>query len=56
MRLPLPSPAEVEEFRLLYEKRFRVTLTPDEALETATRLVQLFCLLNDEIYPLRKKK
>lgn len=43
-------------FQSLYKERFNVTLTIDESLDTATRLVHLFCLLNDEIYPLRPKE
>ena len=56
MRLPIPNAKEVSEFQLLYSQRFNVTLTKDEALDTATRLVHLFCLLNDEIHSIRKEK
>jgi hypothetical protein len=56
MRLPIPDSDEVRNFQILYKERFGVTLTNDEALDTATRLVQLVCLLNDAIYPLRQEK
>jgi len=56
MRLPIPNAKEVEEFQRLYKERYGVMLTTDEALDTATRLVHLVCLLNDAIYPLRQKE
>ena len=56
MRLPIPNASEALEFQALYKVRFAVTLTSEEALDTATRLVHLFCLLNDAIYPLRQKE
>jgi len=56
MRLPVPNADEVETFKALYEANFNVSLTSGEAQETATRLVQLVCLLNDAIYPLRQEE
>lgn len=56
MRLPMPNAKEVADFQLLYSQSFNVTLTKEEALDTATRLVHLFCLLNDEIHFIRKEK
>lgn len=56
MRLPIPNESELIRFQALYAEHFGVTLTTDEALDTATRLVHLFCLLNDAIYPLRKEE
>ncbi len=56
MRLPMPNATEVEEFIHLYKEHFGVTLSSDEALDGATRTVQLFCLLNDAIYPLRTQE
>jgi hypothetical protein len=44
MTLPLPTPAEVAEFRALYEAEFGVALSEDEAWEAATRTLQLFYL------------
>jgi hypothetical protein len=40
----------------LYKEHFGVTLSDEEALDTATRLVQLVCLLSDAIYPLRQEE
>jgi len=44
MRLPVPNAQEVESFRLLYKRRFGVSLSPEDALEVATRFLQLHFL------------
>lgn len=56
MYLPVPNDKEVQRFKLLYKERFSVTLTDAEALDTATRLLQLFYLTSHAIYSLRKEK
>jgi len=44
VNLPIPKPDEVKEFAALYERDFGVVLTPAEAWEAATRVLQLFYL------------
>lgn len=44
MNLPVPTPAEVDEFAAFYQAEFNVVLTPEEAWEAATLTLQLFCL------------
>ena len=56
MRLPVPNADEVERFKDLYKRRLNVTLSDEEALDAATRLVQLACLMNNAIYPLRQEE
>jgi len=42
--LPVPTPDEVRSFQALYEQETGVRLSVEQAEETATRLLQLFCL------------
>lgn len=42
--LPVPTPDEVRSFQVLYEQETGVRLNAEQAEETATRLLQLFCL------------
>jgi hypothetical protein len=56
VRLPVPNAEEVGRFKALCRRRLKVTLSDDEALDAATRLVQLACLMNAEIYPLRQEE
>jgi len=56
LRLPVPNAQEVEEFRVLCERRFSVTLSSAEALDWATRLLHLFYLTSHEIYSLRQEE
>ena len=50
--LPVPNKEEVDEFKRLYLERFGVELTGEQALEVATRTLQLFYLKN---YPVRPR-
>jgi len=56
MRLPVPSPQEVETFKQLYRRRFGVELTPAEALEVSTRFLQLYFLKAHAIHSIHEKK
>ncbi len=56
MRLPVPNREEALEFRTLYKEAFNVTLTEEQALDAATRIVQLVCLLGDEIHSIHKEE
>jgi hypothetical protein len=44
MALPTPTPAEVAEFKRLYEEDTGTGLTDEEAWEASTRMLRLFCL------------
>lgn len=46
MRLPVPTPQQIESFRLLYKAEFGVNLTESEASEVSRRFLQLYYLLN----------
>jgi hypothetical protein len=55
-RLPVPNAKEVEQFRVLCERKFSVKLSRPEAMEWATRLLHIFCLTSHEIYSLRQEE
>lgn len=42
--LPVPSPRAVAEFRKLYLEQFGAELNERDALETATRVLQIYYL------------
>ena len=44
MTLPSPTDAEVAEFKAIYDQKYGTDLTPEEAREAATILLQLFYL------------
>ena len=44
MNLPVPTPSEVTKFKELYRKHRGVELSDEEALDLATRYLQLFYL------------
>lgn len=43
--LPFPNASEVEAFKALYKRLFGVTLTPEQALRTATCLLHIHYVL-----------
>lgn len=55
MWLPTPKPEDVEEFRALILKEFGLELSPDEALDASTRLLQIHFILKYAYRPLRSK-
>lgn len=44
MRLPLPNEEDVAKFAELYKKKTGIDLSPADALEAATRFLQLYYL------------
>ncbi len=48
IRLAVPNSQEVERFRALYNERFSLDLTPDEALFVATKYLHMFQILTHE--------
>ena len=55
MWLPIPSPKGVEEFKALVKAEFGVELEPSEALELATRVLQIHLIKLYESSDLRKE-
>lgn len=56
MRLPVPNREEALELRTLYKDAFNVMLTEEKAMDATTRIVQLVCLLSNEIHHLHKEE
>lgn len=48
LRLAIPTSAEVEEFKNLYQKRFSIHLSSEEALFVATHYLHMFQILTYE--------
>ncbi len=56
MRLPSPSPEQIESFKVLYERKFSVTLTSTEAADVSTRFLQLYFLFTYAIHSVRQEE
>ncbi len=54
IHLPVPTVAEVEEFKRLYRARFGIELSDQKALEEATRLVQYVFLVQHAMPRLKR--
>ena len=57
MWLPTPSPAAVEEFRVLYERQFSVTLSDIDAQRLASQTLTLVYVLDlYSLLPVRQEE
>ena len=56
MRLPVPNNDDVEEFKKLYRWKFKMELTDAEALDVATRFIQLYYLTKHEIHSIQSEE
>jgi hypothetical protein len=56
MELPVPTEAEVERFKALYESRFNARLSNVEALDVTTKALQLYYVLNYALPHLRSQE
>jgi hypothetical protein len=45
MNLPVPTKEQAEEFRRIYENEYGIALTPEEAMDGATRVLQLYYIV-----------
>lgn len=54
--LPLPTPEEIEEFKLLYKARFGVELTHEEAGDACARLIKYIFLTRYALPHLRPEE
>ena len=45
MNLPIPTDAEVADFKVIYDREHGTDLDPDQAREAATLVLQLHCLV-----------
>jgi hypothetical protein len=50
MELPVPTPDQIETFRLLHERQFGVRLSQAEATDVATRFLQLYFILRNAFH------
>ena len=55
MNLPVPNPEELNVFRALYQGRFGVDLSQEEALDACSRLVQYVYLTRHALPHLRQE-
>lgn len=56
MRLPMPSEEEIEQFRVLYQRKVGRLLTPGEAREAATRVLHFYFLTNYAIHSIQPEE
>jgi hypothetical protein len=48
MTFPTPTLQEVEEFRRLFAERFLIELNSEEALEIASKYIQMYLIIRHE--------
>lgn len=56
MRLPLPNEKEVEQFRVLYQRKTGTVLTPVQAGEAARRVLHFYFLANYAIHSIQPEE
>lgn len=56
MPLPMPNAQEVERFKVLYEGKFSVKLSSEEALELTTKALHLYYIKHHAILHLQSKE
>jgi len=56
MTLPIPRLEEISAFKALYKSKFSLELSSEEALEVATKALQLYYVKHHALLHLRKEE
>jgi|GEM_PF-3821744 len=56
LRLPIPKPSDGEAFRALYQKEYGITLSPEEGLELARKVMGIIYVQQHTLLFVRKEE